>query len=170
MIRRVAWAVVLCSLALNQTFAGGLTIKATPKAGGARKGGNITAGKNIQKEERDMYYAFDIRSMAPAPQADLRVEWVVLVKTMKGKLRTATEGHEVVSINPGQTRTVESETFILRKEEGPKGRDFEGKVEGVGVRVLDAQGTLMADLYDPPANRKALEEAFSGEVKKRRED
>ena len=171
MNRSVAWVVLLLGLfgaAQALAGAGYLTIKATKKTADTREGGNVTMGKNIQLEERDVYYELDIRSMAATPQ-ELRVDWVVLVKTIKGRLRTADRGEETITLKTGETKTLETSLITLREEAGPKGNGFKGKIEGVGVRVTDAEGAVVGELYEPATSRKNLEDAFAGEIKRRKD-
>ncbi len=146
---------------------GTVTIKAEKHVVGSRDGANITPGKNIDTKARDLYYTFDVRSMAPQP-ADLSVEWVILVETMKGRLRTVSDGRETVALKPGETATVETPLFTLREESGPKGKTAKGEIEGIGVRVTDASGVLIGSLYDPATNRRQIEEAFNGNVPQRK--
>ena len=164
------WVMVALVLCAAQVFAGPgfVSIKATKKTADVREGGNVTMGKNIQLEERDVLYEFDIRSMAAAPQ-ELRVDWIVLVKTIKGKLRTAGQGEETITLKAGETKTVETAAITLREETGPKGNGFKGKIEGIGVRVTDASGALVGELYDPISSQKIVQDAFAGNVKKRKD-
>jgi hypothetical protein len=146
---------------------GTVTIKAEKHFAGTRDGADITAGKNIDKLSRDLFYTFDVRSMAPQP-ADLTAEWVILVKTMKGRLRTVSDGRETLTLQPGETKTVETPMFALREESGPKGKTAKGEIEGIGVRVTDANGVLVGSLFEPATQRQQIEEAFSGNVPKRK--
>ncbi len=163
----MAWVVLGTMVAVAQP--GSITIKASKKSAGSRDGGNITAGKNIRVSEHDIYYVFDFRSMSATPRENLRVEWVVLVETMKGKLRTASEGSETISLSSGQAATVETPLITLKAESGPKGKTFKGEIEGVGVRVTDAAGSLVGELYEPASNRKLIDDAFNGEIRKRKQ-
>lgn len=146
---------------------GAITIKAAKKVAGSRDGGNITGGKNIDLRERDLYYEFAVRSMVPQ-SSELTVEWVILVETMKGRLRVVSEGNQSITLKPGETSLVETPLFALRSESGPKGSTAKGEIEGCAVRVTDSAGNLVGVLYEPESRRKQLDEAFHGKVRKRK--
>lgn len=170
MKRLGVWVVAINMLgaAFASAQPGTVTIKAEKHVAGSRDGANITPGKNIDKRERDLYYAFDVRNTAAQP-ADLSVQWVILVETMKGRLRTASDGRASVALKPGETTTVETPLFALREESGPKGKTAKGEIEGIGVRVTDANGVLLGSLYEPATRRKQIEEAFNGNVPRRKD-
>ena len=144
---------------------GAIVIKGTKKKDGSRDGGNITAGKNVAHSQDDIYYQFDLSTMSKDVPSEVKVKWVVLVSTMKGRLRLASQGEKPATLTMGgQPARVETPIFTMNEERGPKGRKFEAEIVGYGVKVLDDKGNVLAEKYDPESAHKRLTDAFDGNL------
>lgn len=141
-----------------------ITIKGTKKKESSREGGRVRQGKNVATKQDDLYYVFDLSTLSKDTPPEVTVRWVVLVNTMMGRLRVASQGSEKVALSAAKPTQVETPIFTLNEEKGPRGAKFEAEVAGYAVRVTDAAGNLVGEKFDPESARKRLSDAFDGRV------
>lgn len=137
-----------------------IQITAAKKSDGSRDGKVIGPVKNRTISEEDVHYQFDLRSMSSEALANVKVKWVVLVTTRKGKLRTGTSGEQAVTLTPGVPVSVKTPSFTLVEAKGPQGAKTEAEIFGWAVRIYSQTGDLLSEEYQPARARKNLEESF----------
>lgn len=157
---RIVFIALLATALAGYAEAGTVSIKGTKKSEGSRDGGKIVGARKVKVTNHDVYYQFDLRSMAPAEQKDMRVQWVILVNTFKGQIRTASQGAQTVTLLPGKVEEVTTPVFVLHEERSGPGNSRDGDILGYAVRVYDSTGALAGELYEPESERKRLSDEF----------
>lgn len=154
---------LLVASSLTRVFAGGppsIRISSELTKEGSRSGGHIGQVKNVKRTEEDYHFTFSLTSESPSMPAKAHADWVVLVETLRGDLRTAAQGRTPVELVQGKPFAFDTSRFTLVEKTGPKGRSFDGDVYGYGIRVVDASGAVLAEQVKPEKSRRRVMEAL----------
>lgn len=100
--------------------------------------------------EQDIVYTFSVKPRSTRVPDEVLVEWAVLVEKPGGRIETVERGGKVLNVRLGRASTVAAEAVTLQGREYDMRRgsgDVKDDVYGYGVRVLDADGNVLAEKY-----------------------
>jgi hypothetical protein len=103
-------------------------------------------------EEKNIGYRFEVQQPGAAPGTQVVLEWMVMVEGVAGRLRQGTSGRETVVFSNALPVLVESGPISLWERSFTRGVNagsLESAIAGLGWRVRDAQGAVVAEDYDP---------------------
>lgn len=138
-----------------------IIIKATAKTVDQTKGTeqDLPRGKSRSVEKR-MIYKFDLQRLSTQGPNEFSVEWMVLIEKAEGRTQPATMGQKNLTVPFGQTASFETESFILLGREwrgGPNPGTVEDTIAGYGIRVMAADGAVVAEKYDPVSTKSRID-------------
>jgi len=148
-----------------------IQISATKKTADTRKSSSQQLPNgSTQLNQKSIFYRFDYRPMSPNLPKEAELQYVVLQENFNGGLEEATRGAQTVELTFGQKRSAESETFTLKEREWDRHAGGTGSMKqdvyGVGVRIVDREGEVLAAKYIPSSKQKDLEQALDRDPKK----
>jgi len=128
--------------------------------------------KSVSHSTKDQYYNVELNTMTRGLPDYVTVKWVVLVEDAHGRIMVGTKGEKETALVVNKTAEVQTDTFTLESETWQKkgfSRERDSTVRGVGIRVCDDDGKILAEKYDPPSAEKDLLGAFDGKKDQRRD-
>jgi len=110
-----------------------------------------------------------IRRINPTLGEHAKVEWVVLLEDMRGAVRVATSGSQMLHSNVGVPVEVVSDTFTLKERtfngEGNRGNgSVEQSVKGYAVRITDEEGRELGTKFQPSSIEKDVRSLMAKET------
>lgn len=130
-------------------------ISATKKTEAARHGGQVNLPNASRRvDEDDVFYRFEIQRVALDVPADLRIQYMVVVEGMAGRLRVGATKEEELVLHGMTPVPVDSDPVTLRSIEWNRGRrggsgENKEKLYGWSVRLTDAKGVVVAEKFQP---------------------
>jgi hypothetical protein len=148
--------IACCTGALGDDY----RIQATKKTADTRKSAtqDLPRGRSHAVTE-DVYYAFTLRRMNPNLPERAVVEWVVLKEAVDGRLLLGTRGRKEIDMPFGKEIELKTDTVTLRGRTWTSGRagTVEEEVHGYGLRVLNDEGDILAEKYEPDSLEERVE-------------
>lgn len=131
-----------------------IRISATKKTEAARRGPKKNLPNAWRVSEDDVFYRFEIQRVALDVPEDLRIQYMVVVEGLRGRLRVGTAKEEELVLSGMTPVPVESDPVTLMSVDWRRGRrggsgDAKEKLYGWSVRVLDAKGVVVAEKFQP---------------------
>lgn len=118
-------------------------------------------GGRTSLTEKEYVYRIDLQSIASQFANPAKVEWIVMMEDMSGRLKPAARGSVETSLALGRMASVTTMPVQINQRDwqGPHGRSgkIEDKIEGVAVRVLDQNGNVAVESYEPNSLKKEID-------------
>jgi len=131
-------------------------IQVTRKTEGQRKGDATRMpfrDAKMRPTSSDVYYAIELRRMTPDAPESVTVEALIVLESPMGRVFPGGYSRETVKLPLGIATTLETDSVVLESVEwrGRFGADgaFGTKLLGYAVRVLNADGKVLAAKYQP---------------------
>lgn len=131
-------------------------IQVTRKTEGQRKGDATRMpfrDAKMRPKSSDIYYAIELRRMTLDAPESVTLEALIVLESPMGRVFPGGYSRETVQLPLGIATTLETDSVVLESVEwrGRLGADgtFGTKLVGYAVRVLNAEGKVLAAKYQP---------------------
>jgi len=115
---------------------------------------------STQRTETEVVYTIGVKPRSSRVPGRVLVEWIVLGEAANGNIYTAAKGESAIETQLAKVTEVEtdrislvSRDYALRHSAG----SVESKVYGYGVRILDAEDTVIAEKYSGSSAEKKID-------------
>ncbi len=139
-------------------------IQVTRKTEGQRKGDVSRMpfrDAKMRPTSSDVYFSIELRRMTPDAPENVTVEALIALESPTGRVFPGGYSRESVKLPLGIATTLETDSVVLESVEwrGRFGADgaFGTKLLGYAVRILNAEGKVMAAKYQPREMEKDTE-------------
>ena len=160
----VSVAAVLTSLAAGPQM---VTVKAARKTIDSQSSNRREGRTQVTKSIREVTYEFTVSSRQPGTLSNLVAKFSVMIETPDGHKEVAVNGTEKFSVTQNQPYKFRTKSFKLQEEsrrESRRSTSKETDVYGVGVKVMDAAGTLVSESYEPSKAEADLKTAIETDM------
>ncbi len=134
-------------------------ISATRKTALQREGSTQQLPETTTRTTREeVFYRIGLQRMTPAVPEQVEVEWVLVVERAGGRLVPAGHGTSELSLPLGREAELDTEPVALLGREWGGGADsVEDDIHGYAVRVRDANGSIVAEKFQPKSLEQEIE-------------
>ncbi|MCF7837134.1 MAG: hypothetical protein K9N49_00730 [Candidatus Marinimicrobia bacterium] len=161
------WAIWLCAGWLGGVScvlgAEAYEIKGVRRTAGTQRGNVQSVGRmETRATEQSVYYEFSFRRLQAASPEQVTARWLLLLEASGGAVLPAVHARETVQLPLGQIVKVETEpvTLLGREFQGRRTGQVADQIAGYAVRLLDENGVVVAEKYEPKSQQRALEQAL----------
>jgi hypothetical protein len=109
--------------------------------------------------EKQIILTFGLQRMAPDVPETVTAAWVLIQEGRDGRLAEASRGTSVVVLPLGRTTSLETAPVTLVEREWSNRRksgSLADSIAGYGLRILDAEGKVIAERYDPKSMQSEI--------------
>lgn len=118
-------------------------------------------GGRTSLTEKEYVYRIDLQSIGTQFANPAKVEWIVMMEDMSGRLKPAARGNMEATLALGRSASVTTTPVQINQRDwqGPHGRSgkIEDQIKGLAVRVLDQNGNVAVESYEPTSLKKEID-------------
>lgn len=107
----------------------------------------------VRPSSSDVYFSIELRRMTPSAPEEVTLETLIVLETPMGRIFPGGYSRESVQLPLGIATTLETDSVVLESFEWRNRGGGDGvvgtKLLGYAVRLLDAEGNVLAARYQP---------------------
>ncbi len=110
--------------------------------------------------EKRVYYRFTLLPQTPDAAGYVNIRWVIMIEGIDGRIRPAEYGESNLHLEFAKPAEFKTRTVTLRGREWSGGKNpgmVAQKTAGYGLIIHNEHGGIIAEKYDPPSIRSAID-------------
>ncbi|MGA0333034.1 MAG: hypothetical protein ACO3N7_01925 [Kiritimatiellia bacterium] len=123
---------------------------------------------DVDVKEKMRILEITLRRTNPTVSGEVKVEWLVVMQDIRGRLRPATRGEQAVSLAVGIEQKLESAPFSIKEAKidfdnrWNDDKKVEQEVEGYAIILRNPEGEEVGAKFQPKSLEEKVRQAMAG--------